>query len=299
MWALLALMSAAGFGVVSAVDKRVLTRHLPGVSELVLWGALTIAVYVPAALAVTGLPPGATWELLAAALGSGLSLGAGLALTFAGLRREDAARALAVVQIYPVFVALLAVALLGERLSVLQWAAMSLVVMGAILVSLKGAPSLAGLLPRGGTPYLVLAGFFTALAYLLAKLALAGLPVWHTFAVQQLGVMAVFLLFARPKVWRRLGAALRRRNTLLLLLLGEGVIPIACAVLGITATSLGPVSLVTAVLATRPLFVFVVSMALRPTPWNITDEPVTRLGMALKAVSIGMIVLGVAALALL
>jgi len=40
-------------------------------------------------------------------------------------------------------------------------------------------------------------------------------------------------------------------------------------------------------------------MALRPTPWNITDEPVTRLGMALKAVSIGMIVLGVAALALL
>ncbi len=300
MWALLALTSAAAFGLVSVVDKRVLSRHLPGVSAFLLWGGLTIAVYVPLALVITGIPDGTPPRYLAAAFCSGLSLGVGLALMFLGLRLEEASRAVSIVQIYPVFVALLAAAFLGERLAPLQWAAMALVVVGAMLVSLDAAPSGGGSwMPGRGTPLLVASGLFAGLAYFSAKLALGHLSVWTAFAVQQLGVLAVCSLFARPRTWRQLGAALRRPTTLLLLLVGEGLIPIGAAVVAMVATSLGPVSLVTAFLATRPLFVFIYATALGRTRWSATEAPLSRTALALKLAAIAMIVAGVAGVGLL
>jgi transporter family protein len=299
MWALLALTSAAGFGLVSVVDKRVLSRHLPGVSALILWGALTIAVYVPVALLITGIPADTPPKYLLAAFCSGLSLGVGLALMFLGLRLGEAARAVAIVQIYPVFVALLAAAFLGERLAPLQWAAMALVVLGAMLVSLDAVPARGAWMPGRGTPVLVASGLFAGLAYFSAKLALGHLSVWTAFAVQQLGVLAVASLFARPRAWRQLGSALRRPATLSLLVVGEGLVPIAAAVVAMMATSLGPVSLVTAFLATRPLFVFILATVLGRTRWSITDEPLTPQALALKLVAIAMIVVGVAGVGLL
>lgn len=299
MWALLALTSATGFGLVSVVDKRVLSRHLPGVSALILWGGLTIAVYVPVALLITGVPAGTPPKYLVAAFCSGLSLGVGLALMFLGLRLGEASRAVAIVQIYPVFVALLAAAFLGERLAPLQWGAMALVVLGAMLVSLDAVPAGGAWMPGRGTPVLVASGLFAGLAYFSAKLALGHLSVWTAFAVQQLGVLAVACFFARPRTWRQLGTALRRPATLSLLVVGEGLVPIAAAVVAMAATSLGPVSLVTAFLATRPLFVFIFATTLGRTRWSITDAPLAPRALVLKLIAIVMIVAGVAGVGLL
>ena len=60
--------------------------------------------------------------------------------------------------------------------------------------------------------------------------------------------------------------------------------------------SMGPVSLVAAFLATRPLFVFVVSTVLSHARWGLTEESLTRRDLALKFVSIVMIVAGVGVL---
>ncbi|MSQ05628.1 MAG: hypothetical protein EXR54_08995 [Dehalococcoidia bacterium] len=299
MWALMALTSAAAFGMVSIVDKRVLSRHLPGVSAFLLWGGLTVAVYVPLTLYLTGIPADTPPKYLVAAFCSGLSLGVGLVLMFQGLRMEEASRAVAIVQIYPVFVALLAAAFLGERLAPLQWGAMGLVVLGAILVSLDMPHAGGSWLLGRGTPLLVASGLFAGLAYFSAKLALGHLPVWHTFAVQQLGVLAVCCLFARPKVWRQLGAALRRPVTLALLVVGEGLVPIAASFVAMAASNLGPISLVTAFLATRPLFVFIYSAALSRTRWSSNDAPLSRSALVLKLAAIAMIVAGVAGVGLL
>ncbi len=299
MWALMALTSAAAFGMVSIVDKRVLSRHLPGVSSFLLWGGLTIAVYVPLALYLTGIPQGTPPKYLAAAFCSGLSLGVSLVLMFQGLRMEEASKAVAIVQIYPVFVALLAAAFLGERLAPLQWVAMALVVLGAILVSLDAVPAGGSWLPGRGTPLLVASGLFAGLAYFSAKLGLGHLSVWNAFALQQLGVLAVCCFFARPRAWRQLGAALRRPVILALMVVGEGLVPIAASFVAMAATNLGPVSLVTAFLATRPLFVFIYSTALSRTRWSSNDAPMTRSALVLKLAAIAMIVAGVAGVGLL
>ena len=91
---------------------------------------------------------------------------------------------------------------------------------------------------------------------------------------------------------------MRNRNSLALLVVGEGILPIVAIALGLLATSLGPVSLVTAFLATRPLFLFIVATLLSSSRWRVMEESLTRKSLALKFVSIVMIIVGVGALGL-
>ncbi len=298
MWVLLALGSAVCFGFVSVVDKRILDHHLRGVAALYLWIALLLTFYGVAVLLVVGVPESASREALAVAVASGLTTGVGLALMFLGLKREEASRAIAITQIYPVVVAVLAVLFLGETLAPLQWAAIALVVLGTMLISLRGDSAQGLLLPTKGTPLLLGAGLGLGLGFFAAKYALADLPVATVFALQQLGVALVFSLFARPRVWRQLLFTLRNRNSLALLVVGEGILPIVAIALGLLATSLGPVSLVTAFLATRPLFLFIVATLLSSSRWRVMEESLTRKALALKFVSIVMIIVGVGALGL-
>ncbi len=115
MWAIVALASAACFGIVSVIDKRLLDHHLPSVSVLFLWIAIVLSFYLVIVLAAIGIPQDPPVDALLMGLASGLSTGAGLALMFAGLKQDEASRAIAITQINPIFVALLALRLNQPR----------------------------------------------------------------------------------------------------------------------------------------------------------------------------------------
>ena len=296
MWVILALASAACFGVVSVIDKRLLDYHLPGVSVLYLWIALVLGFYSALALLLTGLPLEAPRDGLGMALASGLAVGIGLALMFAGLKLDEATRAIAITQTNPIFVALLSVFFLGETLVPAQWGAIALVVLGTMLISLRNLPDRRMLLPTRGTPLLIGSALGLGVGFFAAKYALETLSIWSVFALQQLGVVLVFALFARPSVWRQLASVLRGRNSLLLMLLGEGVLPIIAILLGLAASDLGPISLVAAVLGTRPLFVFIISTILSTARWGLMEESLTRQALGLKMASIVLIIAGMVAL---
>ena len=296
MWVILALASAACFGVVSVIDKRLLDHHLPGVSVLYLWIALVLSFYSGLTLLLTGLPLDAPRDGLVMALVSGLAVGIGLALMFAGLKLEEATRAIAITQTNPIFVAILAVFFLGETLVPTQWGAIGLVVLGTMLISLRTFPNRRLLLPTRGTPLLLGSALGLGVGFFAAKYALESLSIWPVFALQQLGVVLVFALFARPRVWRQLASVLRERNSLLLMLLGEGVLPIIAIILGLAASDLGPISLVAAVLGTRPIFVFIISTILSTARWGLMEESLTRQALGLKLASIALIVAGMVAL---
>ena len=298
MWVILALASAACFGVVTVIDKRLLDHHLSGVSVLYLWIALVLSFYSGLVLLLTGLPLDAPWTASGMALGSGLTVGIGLALMFAGLKLDEATRAIAITQTNPIFVALLAVYFLEETLFPIQWAAIALVVLGTMLISLRNFPNRRFLLPTRGTPLLLGSALGLGVGFFAAKYALESLSIWSVFALQQLGVVLVFALFARPKVWRQMTLALRGRNTLLLMLLGEGVLPIIAIMLGLAASDQGPISLVAPVLGTRPLFVFIISTILSTARWGLMEESLTRQALGLKLTSIILIITGMVALGL-
>ncbi len=298
MWALMALATAVCYSVIMVIDKRLLDHHLPSVSCLYLWITLVLLLYIGAVVGFTGLPLDAPPDLLLVAFGSGLAIGVALALLFVGLKIEEASRAIAVTQIFPVFVAALAVLFLGETLNRLQWAAIALVVAGTMLISFQGVPDRRSRRPSWGILILLGSAIFLALSFFAAKYALGGLSIWTVFVLQQLGNVVVFSIFARPKVWRELYSVVKQRNALRLLLIAEGVLPIVAIMLGLQATNLGPVSLVTAFLSTAPLFVFIISTILSHSRWGLMEESLTHKSLAVKGASIAMIVAGVSALGL-
>ena len=317
MWPLLALGSSLAFCFVSVCDKRLLSFHLNGVPPLCLWCGITGIVYGIVVVAIVGVPDGTTWQIAATPVFAGLLMGCSVALLFRGLRLMEASRAVAIAQTNPIFVAILAMAFLGERISVLQWAGIGLVVAGAVLISVRlyqerpfgrigtglGLPSPAVFSLRDRTtsfgPVLLLVSAFCAgSSFVVAKAALnAGLPVLSVFGLQQATVGVVFFAVGVTG-GPRLLAAVRQPSVLAMLIFGESLMPAVSILLGVYAYSLGPASLVAAVLATRPLFVFIASTILSRMRWQLLDESLTPQALSIKGASVLMIVGGVGVLSM-
>ena len=317
MWPLLALGSSLAFCFVSVCDKRLLSFHLNGVPPLCLWCGITGILYGGVVVAAVGVPPGTSWQLAMTPVGAGFLMGASVALLFRGLRLMEASRAVAISQTNPIFVAILAMAFLGERITLPQWSGIGLVVAGAVLISVRlyqerpfgrigaglGLPSPAVFTLRDrntgfGPLLLLISAFCAGSSFVVAKAALnAGLPVLSVFGLQQAAVGVVFCavgLTGGP----RLLAAVRQPTVLAMLLFGESLMPAVSILLGVYAYSLGPASLVAALLATRPLFVFIASTILSRIRWQLLDESLTPQALSIKGASILMIVGGVGVLSI-
>ena len=296
MWMILALSSSALFGVVTIIDKRLLDHYLPGVSVLYLWISIVLACYCLPIIVFSGVPEHNSIKYLLPALASGISIGIGLAAMFVGLKSDEATRAIAITQTNPIVVSILAIMFLDETLNLGQWVSIGLVLVGTIMISLKKFSDHRILLPSRDTPVLLLSSIGLGTGFFLAKYALEGLTVWEVFSVQQLGVVLVFTVFALPNVGKNLVRVLRDKNTLLLMIFGEGVLPVIAIVLGLLASNLGPISLVSAILSTRPLFVFMISIFLNRSQWQLADEKLTNKELLTKGVSISLIITGIGVL---
>ena len=79
------------------------------------------------------LPGGASVLVWLAAMVSGLFRGTGVTIMYYTMRSVEVSQIIPVIFTYPVFVALMAVPLLGETLTSLQWLAISIVVAGAVI----------------------------------------------------------------------------------------------------------------------------------------------------------------------
>ena len=135
-WIIVSLASAAAFAVVSVLDKTVLNRYVPSSSTfIVLAGLLQLPSSVIALLIVP--LQSYSLEIWSASIISGFLLGASLAIMFWVLGRQEVSRVIPVYQTSPVFVAVLAVLFLAEKLTALHWVAIMVTVSGAALLSLR------------------------------------------------------------------------------------------------------------------------------------------------------------------
>ena len=297
MWIFLAICSAASLGLANIAHKRLLDNYLDGVGVLGAGSILTRLACAAIILAAVGWPAAAPWPAVSIGLLSGVSLGAGLLLLFLGLKLGEASRAVAVSQTNPILVALLALAVLGEKVGPLQWTAIALVVLGAILVSVEGLGRRLFRLTPGLTA-LVGSSVGLGLSFFLAKLVLSDLTPWEVFALQELGMAPVFAVFGKPSNWRKLYAGLRSWPAFTTFIIGEGILPQLAIMLFLWSFAFGPVSLASAILATRPMFVFVAGSMLSWRRFGLLQESLGASALAAKFVAIAMIVAGTTLLAL-
>ena len=293
-WASIAILSAAIFAVVNTIDSHLLSKRMPGLRAFLLPVGSIHLFYGLLILYLFSLPVGIGICPLLVAVASGIFRAAGATIMLYNLKSEEVSRVIPVVYTYPIFVALIAVPVLGETLSYLQWLAIVIVVAGAITISAKKSPS--GFIIWLGKPLLLLFGssLFFALADVASKYALSYISFWNLFSISAFCLSGIFLLVSvRPHIFRELGNMKQKSSAIALLAFNELLAPVAIA-LSFWAMERGPVSLVSTIIGSRPIFVVMFALILsRLLPTFLEWQPGKGM-LALRLVATALIVSGVA-----
>jgi drug/metabolite transporter (DMT)-like permease len=278
---------------VSVFDSHLVSKRLPslrafmlpvGVIHLVL--ALVAAVLAPLPVAMLSSPVGY------AVLSSCIRVGAILIL-LDSLQREEVSTVIPIVYTYPVFVAIMASAFLGERLAPLQWGAVCVVVVGAVLVSVGRGPSRSDI-ARPRTALLFISSVLFAAADVTGKEALSVVSSWNLFWIGAGTMGVVFVgLGLRPHVVRSIWSLPDRAKALGLLAGNEVLAPVGIA-LSYWALERGPVSLVSTLISSRPLFVVAFALLLSRVAPQFLFWSGGRRTVLLRIVATVLIVVGIA-----
>ena len=299
-WVLLSLGSTVTFAFISAMDKILIARFTPNPRTFIVMVGLTQFI-----LAVVILPwvewTGYTNQHIVLAVVSGLTSGGYLVLMFWVMGTQDVSRVIPVTSTYPIFVAVLAFFLLGEQVGLLAWVGIIVTVAGAALMSL-GPTARATDRGRGqmlAFALLIFASLGFGLSQVFSKMVADSMDVWTLFFWRALGNGAACVAFSiKPSGMRDLIDTLRRPTSVGLILFTEGALVFVALAFLLGAIYSGPVSLVSTVMATRPLFVFALGIILSIGVSNVLNEPLERKILVIKTLSIVMTVGGVVAVTL-
>lgn len=292
-WTSIAILSATTSGVVNIIDSHLLSKRMPGLRAFLLPLGIFHLIYGLLLFYLFPLPEGiGIWPVLVA-IASGTLRTAAATILLYNLKREEVSRVVPVVYTYPIFVAIIAVPLLGETLHYLQWLAIITVVAGAVIVSVRQSPS--GSTIWLGKPLLLLFGssLLLAMADITSKYALAYISFWNMFSLTTFCLSGIFLLVSmRPHILRQL-SNMKQRNSAIALLAFNETLATTGAVLLFWALERGPVSLVSTIASTRPIFVVIFALILSRILPGFLEWQTGKKMLALRLVATAMIVGGV------
>lgn len=290
----MALLGALTFGAVNIVDSHLVSRRMPSLRAFLLPAGLIVLVYGLVFFYLFPLPEGISLLILLVAVASGIIRTGGIIIMLYILQREEVSRVVPVVYIYPIFVAIMAVPLLGESLYYLEWLAIIIVVAGAIMISVKRSPS--GGATWLGRPFLLLLGssLLLAVADISSKYVLSYISFWNLLWLSVFCLAGVFLLISlRPRIFRELSGMKQRKLAIGLVALNEALAMLGAMML-FWAIQEGPVSLVSTITASRPIFVLTFAFILSRVLPAFLEWQRGRGTLALRLIATAMIVGGIA-----
>ena len=300
-WIVIALASAAVSGGITIVDKTILQNYVRSYVTYMLLlavGQSAVGIAFVAIFAWSGSI--ATADTLWAAL-SGVLFGVSGLFLLPVLSSQEVSRAAPVAQTAPIFAGMIASFFLDESLTVIQWTALFVTVAGAMLLSVRRDKSRRKLFLHHSFLLLMASSFFFGAGQVVGKEPLETLSVPLVHGVRTLGFSAVFLVVSLPSKEARqeLMGLTKSRNWGLALVAGSELMLVSAGfLLFFWALSKGPVGLVSAVGGTRSFFILLYSSLLSLRFRNLLGEEVTLNAVAIKLISITMIVVGVGVITL-
>jgi drug/metabolite transporter (DMT)-like permease len=293
-WISGALAAAALAALVNIVDSHIISKRVPSLwAFLVPAGVLHVgfAIILLAAYPLPGGVDAFTWFT---AVASALVRTLAVVLMLYTMRTEEVSRIIPVTSTYPVFVAIMAVPLLGETLNYLQWLAVFITVAGAVLISIRGRTLGQGAQLRKSFTLLLISSFLFAVANIASKYALDYISFWNMYSITGISLGVGFGIASLRRGVLAQWAGIKDRARVLSLIGFNEVLALGGATLSFWAMQRGPISLVSTILATRPFFVFIYALVLGLFLPAVLGERLTRGTAVVKIVSIGLIVGGVA-----
>ncbi len=292
-----ALGSPLVYAAVSIGDKVILSRAAIPLASFyfhVGFSQLAIAAIVLAVNPIHSLP----WDVGLMAYGAGFIWRLALTLMFWVLKREEVSRVTPVWQSSPIFTAILAVLFLGETLTWNLWLAILLVVAGAAAVSVDLTRRGSGSVLRPTFLMLIAGAMLIGTAQMLLKQVSDDLSVWHSMAIRGLGLFtSLGLPYARPSNLIALARYLAVPRQGLMLIGAETIGPLFGNLMLLTAIANGPVSLVSALIGTRPVFVLAGTVLLGLTAKGLLSDRMGKSDVLVKGLSTCAVIGGIALIA--
>ena len=293
-WFTAAVLSAALMGAVNIFDSHLITRRMPSLRAFFLPISVLMLALAAGLIIIFPLPTGLDAWTLTLAIISGLTRAVSAYLLLVMLKKEEVSRVIPVTSTFPIFVSLMAVPLLGETITGLEWFAIVIVVAGAVMISMRERPgkSLGWLSPA----FFLLTGssLLLALANITSKYVLDQLSFWNLYAISMLCMSMLFLLLsARPSVVRELAAMPRKGSSLALIAVNDLIVVLAM-VLFFWSLERGPASLVSTITSSRPVFVFAYAFLVSRVSPSFLEWQYGRRMLALRLIAITLICGGIA-----
>ena len=299
-WLVIALLSAAITAAVSITDKTIIYKYAKSTLSLLIIMGVLGTINGAVILIISGPPDHPDYMALTAALCSGVLFGFSGAILIKVLFTEEVSRAIPVQQTAPIFTALLALFLLSESISSLQWLGIFGAVLGSALISLNIEAGFGRLLLHRSFYLLVLSALLFGIGNVLVKVALSELSVIHVHGMRMFSMGVIFLLIGlRSQSWKEFKSYFSERNPILPLCMANEFFSANLGLLTLSwALSIGPASLVTAVFATRALFVVIFSIFIASLWHRALGEELSTTNVLVKVFSTILIVAGVVAIAM-
>ena len=295
-WISIAIASAGCLGLVNIFDSHLISRRMPGIRVYLLVVSPIVLLSASIFFFIFPLPQGlSAWQILAA-VGTGIIRASSVVILLYSLKKEEVSRAVPIVSIYPVFVAIMAVPLLNETLSYLQWIAIAIVVAGVIIISFKRDTGGIRHKRLGGIFFLLLlSSLLLATADVTGKYVLSYISFWNMYWINITTMVAIFLIISlRRSVIGELLAIKNPRSTLALVFFNEMMVVIATLTM-FWSMQQGQVSMVSTITSTRPVFVVIYAFILsRFLPGTLMEGDVGRRELVIRLLAAAMLAGGIA-----
>ncbi len=300
-WLIIALASSAFMGMVSISDKVVIHKYCNTPLTLLLLIGITQTTVGTVSLIFSGIPDEATLATTGSAIGSGILSGLAAFFSQRVLYRQEVSRTIPITQSAPIFTALLALLILGESISIIQWGGIIVAVLGCASISMSvDNENHRGVVMHRSFYVLMLSAFLFGASTVIGKIALESLPILYTHGLRTITLGLLMLSFSlRPAPYNDIKSLVSARSpAFLLVAVNDFVTAQAGLIMMLWALSIGPASLVGAVSGTRALFTVLYSIGITKIFINALGEDISTGSVLIKLLSTLLIVGGITALAL-
>lgn len=294
-WILMALASTAMAAAVSIIDSHFIARRMPGLrSYLLIIGIFTLFIAI-ALLIIFPVPQDGGWQPLTLAIVAAIVRTIAVVLMLSLMGKEEVTRIMPLGATAPVFVALLASIFLDERLTIIQWLAIGIVVAGAILISYKYDEYGKSHFHSRSFWIMLASSFLFAIGDVTNKYALGYITFWNSTSINLLISSILFILFGWRGTVVNQTLKLKRPWFIFTLVNLNQILAIFAMILNFRVIQEGPISLASTIFNTKPAFIFMFTLILgRLLPDFLLDKTSDHKGMMLKMGATGLIIGGVA-----
>lgn len=304
-WVALALSGTISFSILSIMEKVLLNRWFSNSKSFcVVIGGVQVFIGLLISLVVP-LSLDNYWESYLFAIISGFTSGLMLCIVFYSLKTLDISRVYSLLSSYPIFAAILASLILDEKLEFLDWISIIFVVIGAGIATGTGNINQTKLNYRNLIlcMLVILGSGFYGSGEVAYKYALnmnnysENALFWNLFVLRTLStgffLILLSVIWEPVKVIQDLKISLNNISSKVLVIISQVIIAPISIFLQVSALSAGPVSLVTALMASRPLFILGLSSLLSLPRVGILSDSLGKKMILLKLFAILMILTGV------